>query len=115
MANDESEALFELPEDLRKEVMDCAVAKQISLEWLVKLYKRGFNAKMGATGQHPYGKLNRTDEGELSVAMAVDARQGVIRLEFGKPVGWLALPAAHARRFAQLLLQKADELDKKKS
>ena len=37
MANDESEALFELPEDLRKEVMDCAVAKQISLEWLVKL------------------------------------------------------------------------------
>lgn len=111
---DPNELTFEIPEDIRKELMQCAVEKQISLDWLIGLYRRGFNAKMGATGQFPYGKLGKHDQGELTVAMAADRRQGVIRLEFGKPVAWLALPAAHARQMAKLLLEKADELDRGK-
>lgn len=106
---------FELPADLRKELLECATAKQISLDWLINLYRRGFNAKMGATGQYPYGKLRKDDEGELTVAMAVDARQGVIRMEFGKPVAWLALPSGHARHLAKMLVSSADELDRKLS
>ena len=110
-----NELTFEIPADLRKELLECAAAKQISLEWLVNLYRRGFNAKMGATGQHPYGKLNRTDEGELAVALAVDKRNGVIKLEFGKPVAWLALPSTHARQLAKVLLESAEQLDRTRS
>jgi hypothetical protein len=105
---------FGLPADLRAEVAEVARERGVSLEWLVSLYRRGFAAKMGATGQHPYGKLRPDDEGELTVAMAVDRAQGVIRMEFGKPVAWLALPAAHARHLAKLLVEKADDLDRKK-
>ena len=106
---------FELPADLREEVLKVATEKQISLDWLINLYRRGYNAKLGATGEYPYGKLGKRDEGELTVAMAVDARHGVIRIEFGKPIGWLALPSAHARQFAKLLLENANKLDKKLS
>ena len=111
MSDPQDELQAEIPADLRKELLECATQKQISLEWLVNLYRRGFNAKMGATGQYPYGKLGKGDQGELTMAMAADHRQGVIRMEFGKPVGWLALPAAHARQLAKLLVEKADELD----
>ena len=114
MSEPNEEPMFEVPEDLRKELLECATAKQISLEWLVNLYRRGFNAKMGATGQYPYGKLHKDDQGELTVAMAVDRSQGVLRMEFGKPVAWLALPAAHARHLAKLLTASADELDRRK-
>jgi hypothetical protein len=113
--SDPNELSFELPEDLRQEVLACAVEKQISLEWLVALYKRGFNAKMGATGRHPYGKLGADDEGELTVAMTADHRQGVVRMAFGKPVAWLALPAGHARRLATLLMDKATELEQRRA
>lgn len=104
--------VFELPEDLRKEIMQCAVEKQISLDWLINLYRRGFNAKVGASGEFPFGKLGKQDEGELTVAMTVDRQHGVIKMVFGKPVEWLALPAAHARHLAKMLLQYADTLDK---
>ena len=114
MSEQHDEVAFELPEDLRKELLECATQKQISLEWLVNLYRRGFNAKMGATGQHPYGKLDKHDEGELTVGMQLDWANGVIRMEFGKPVGWLALPSAHARHLAKMLWASAEELDKKK-
>lgn len=114
MSDPKSELGFELPQDLREEVLSCAREKQISLEWLVNLYRRGFNAKMGATGEFPFGRLGRDDQGELTVAMKADHRQGVIRLEFGKPVAWLALPATHARHMAKLLMEHADALDKRR-
>lgn len=110
---DPQELMLELPDDVRKEILACATEKGVSLEWLVGLYRRGFNAKVGATGQFPYGKLRKDDQGELTVAMAVDFRQSVVRMEFGKPVGWLALPSAHAKRLAKLLLEKSAELDRR--
>lgn len=115
MSDKNAELLVEIPEDLRLEVLKTAIEKDVDIAWLVNLYRRGFKAQVGATGQFPYGKLRRDDEGELTAAVAVDVRNGVIRMEFGKPVAWLALPSAHARHWAKMLLEKADELDRKKS
>lgn len=71
--------------------------------------------KLGATGRFPYGQADATDEGELAAAVAADPRNGVVRIEFGKPVAWLSLPAKAARAFAALLVSKADELERKLS
>jgi hypothetical protein len=71
--------------------------------------------KLGATGRYPFGHSRPDDEGELRAALAVDRAQGVIRIEFGKPVAWLALPSGYARELARLLVEKADELDKGKA
>jgi hypothetical protein len=73
------------------------------------------NFKLGATGRFPYGRTGPDDEGELAAALAVDRANGVIRIEFGKPVGWLSLPSGHARALAKILLEKADELDRGKA
>jgi len=70
---------------------------------------------IGATGQFPYGKQDATDEGELAAAIGVDPKNGIIRIEFGKPVAWLSLPALEARRLAEILNEKADELERRMS
>lgn len=71
--------------------------------------------KLGATGRFPYGKVDSDDEGELQMALAADPVNGVIRIVFGKPIGWFALPTLEARGLAAMLIEKADELDRKKS
>lgn len=106
---------FELPEDLRAEVLNLVTTHGVPLEALIALYRRGINAKIGATGQFPFGKLGTDDDGEFAVAIAVDAKRGVVRLHFGTPVTWLALPAKHCRRFAAMLAEKAGELERKMS
>ena len=66
--------------------------------------------KPGATHVFPQGKLNADDEGELNVAVAADREHGVVRLDFGKPVAWLALPKEQALAWAQSIRDKAHEL-----
>lgn len=73
------------------------------------------NFKLGATGRFPRGKAGDTDEGELRFAIAADHSEGIVRVEFGKPVAWLGLPVNEARALAKLLLEKADEIEKRKS
>jgi len=109
--NPKSPELLELPNDLREEALACGAP----IELLTRIYRRGFNAKVGATGEYSYGKLNPADQGELTVAVAADPANGVIKLMFGKPVAWLALPVGHVRQLAQVLLEKATELEKKLS
>jgi hypothetical protein len=58
--------------------------------------------KLGATGAFPDGKLNRTDEGELR--MAVSSVNGLVRIDFGKPTAWVAFPANQAKELAALLM-----------
>ncbi len=70
---------------------------------------------LGATGRYPYGKADATDEGELSMAIAADHQVGIVRVAFGKPIAWLGLPSGKARALAALLVEKADELDKRKA
>lgn len=74
---------------------------------------KGF--KLGATGQYPYGKADSDDEGELQMALATDHGNGIVRVVFGKPIGWIGLPASEARTLAALLIEKADELERHKA
>jgi hypothetical protein len=48
------------------------------------------------------------------MALAADHENGIVRLQFGKPVGWLGLPSREARELATLLITKADEIDARK-
>ena len=72
-------------------------------------------AKIGATGEFPYGKADADDEGELQMALASDHGNGIVRIMFGKPIGWLGLPSVQARALAALLIEKADELERHKA
>jgi hypothetical protein len=66
-------------------------------------YKRPF----GATGTFPQGQLNDADQGGLKIGVAYDKLDGVVRVEFGKPVAWLGLPPPEAVGLAKLLLKHA--------
>lgn len=65
---------------------------------------------LGATDKFPQGSLDETDEGEIRMAIAADATAGIVRIEFGKPVAWLGLPAREARELANLILKNADRI-----
>lgn len=110
---------FDVPAELRRDLMAAALAKQLSYAWLCDIYRQGVYAgratTIGPTGAFPYGDLGPDDEGELAVAIAADPRHGVVRFEFGKPVAWLALPPAHARQLAALLLENATTVEKARS
>lgn len=67
---------------------------------------------VGPTGDYPHGKLNVDDEGGLNVALShFDAPDGarMVRLDFGKPVVWLALPRAAAIAFGRMMIHHAGE------
>jgi hypothetical protein len=61
----------------------------------------------GATGDFPQGKLNDHDEGGLKIGVAYDKLDGIVRVEFGKPVAWLGLPPPEAIELGKLLLRHA--------
>ena len=61
---------------------------------------------IGATGRHPQGMLDETDQGELKIGVAFDELDGVIKIDFGKPVAWIGWPPPEAAKFAMLLLSK---------
>ena len=70
---------------------------------------KGF--KLGATGNFPRGQADEHDEGELRLAIASDRANGIVRIEFGKPIAWLGLPVSEARDLAAMLLEKAAEVE----
>lgn len=70
---------------------------------------------LGATGRYPRGHMGGDDQGELAAAVVLDPANAVLRIVFGKPVAWVALPAEDARALAQILVEKADELDRRKT
>lgn len=63
--------------------------------------------ELGATGKFPMPALSDDDEGELRMAVGFDKLSGLVRLEFGKPTAWLALPPADARALAMTILKHA--------
>jgi len=71
--------------------------------------------RLGATGQHPYGQIDESDEGELQLAITPDRQSGIVRIEFGKPIKWLGLSSRDARDVAALLIQKAEEVERSKA
>jgi len=59
----------------------------------------------GPTGDYPHGKLDKTDEGGL--VMGVTAYQDNVRVDFGKPVAWFAVPPEQALALASLIVKHA--------
>jgi hypothetical protein len=62
----------------------------------------------GPTGDFPQGKLNADDEGALNIAISQE--KGVVRIDFGKPIEWLAMPPDLAFDFASTILVHARRL-----
>ena len=75
---------------------------------------RGSRHETWRDRQFPFGKIDATDEGELQLALAADHANGIVRIEFGKPVAWLGLPSQAAREFGRLLVEHANALDARK-
>lgn len=73
----------------------------------LKTFKPWNKREFGATGSFPQGKVEDADEGELRMGVAYDKLNGIVRVQFGKPVAWLGLPPPEARQLAQLLLLHA--------
>lgn len=63
--------------------------------------------EIGATGRFPQGVLTDDDEGELKMAVGRDALDGLVHINFGKPVAWLALPPENAIALARTILKHA--------
>lgn len=66
--------------------------------------------KLGATRQHPEGKLNANDEGELRFGIANDGTHIIIN--FATPVTWLGLGPVDARDLAKLLISHAEAVER---
>ena len=65
--------------------------------------------KPGATGNFPQGKSSPEDEGELVIGIGI--KDGIIRLEFGKPTAWIGFGPSEARTLAAKLGALADQLE----
>jgi hypothetical protein len=66
--------------------------------------------KLGATGDFPQGQLDRYDEGGLR--LMISQHRGVVRIDFGKKVAWIALDPGEAEDLAKVILHHATELRK---
>ena len=63
------------------------------------------NNKLGPTGEYPDGKISSDDEGELMMGMSNDGR--LVRVDFGSPVAWFAIPPELAMRMGENLIRHA--------
>ena len=64
-------------------------------------------AQLGATGDHPHGKLDETDEGGINIAIGSEPDGKTVRIMFGKKVAWIGLPQEQAVQFAMTILKHA--------
>ena len=66
--------------------------------------------KLGATQLYPEGKLNPDDEGELRFAVTTDLSNGVVVMQFGKAVKWLAVQKELAIAIGKSIIEHAEKL-----
>ncbi len=84
-----------------------ALANEVTLQGVREILQA---RTVGATGKFPRGQLNPSDEGGLQLAIAADPVNGVVRVDFGKPVAWLGLDPDTADQFAESLRVNAREV-----
>jgi hypothetical protein len=60
--------------------------------------------------QFPRGKKYDNDEDELDIKVATDPETNVVRIDFDKPIRWVAFEPDLAIELAALIIQKAVEL-----
>ena len=65
---------------------------------------------LGATGQHPQGKIHPTDEGEIKLAIA--HQNGKVIVHFGTPVTWIGFGRGQALALAEIIIHHAAQLPK---
>lgn len=73
----------------------------------IKTFQPWNKRPVGATGSFPQGQLSDDDQGGLRMGVAYDKLNGIVRLEFGKPVAWLGLPPPQAIELGKLLMMNA--------
>lgn len=64
----------------------------------------------GATGDFPMGKLNDTDEGEITMGVAADPQTKRVIVNFGTPVAWIGFTYDQAMALSESFRDKAFEL-----
>lgn len=73
-----------------------------------RLHALATEAGAGPTGDHPRGRLHRTDEGGLAIAVTVE--RNTVIVAFGKPVSWFGMSRVETCELADLLKTRAQEL-----
>jgi hypothetical protein len=73
--------------------------------------KLGSPENIGPTGEFPDGKVTEEDEGGIKFGVAADKYRGLVHIDFGKPIQWLAMTAKEAANLGQMLNEKAREVD----
>lgn len=71
----------------------------------VKGHPAFFN-DLGPTGKYPNGTKGPHDGGELRVGIAADS-DGLVHINFGTEVDWIAMRPEQAIEFAKTILAKA--------
>lgn len=64
-------------------------------------------------GEYPNGRLNADDSGALAVAFSHE--NGVVKMEFPKPVAWIGFTPNQAIEIAQTLIQHARKAGSKEA
>lgn len=59
---------------------------------------------------HPEGRIHDHDEGETAYMIAADKAQGVVIIQFTKPMRWIGLPKKEATHLRDALTAKIAEL-----
>lgn len=63
--------------------------------------------ELGALGTFSRGKISQDDEGDIRLAVTHDS-DGVVRIDFGKPVAWIGMPKSQAAELAKIILKHAE-------
>jgi hypothetical protein len=73
----------------------------------IKAFQPWHKRPFGATGDFPQGQLSDDDQGGIKIGIAYDKIDGIVRVEFGKPIAWLGLPPPQAIELARYMLKCA--------
>ena len=65
-----------------------------------------------ATRKWPDGRLDGADDGQLVYVVGADPDTGLVKIDFGKPVKWMAMSPQDAVNLAQSLIKQARSISK---
>ena len=71
--------------------------------------------KVGPTGNFPDGKINEGDRGEIKIQVGCDHVRGLVVVNFGAAVAWIAMSPEDCDNLAALLVEKGRAIKATKS
>ena len=63
--------------------------------------------RLGKLDEFPDGKIRKSDEGAIRLAVTYDPTKDLVLIDFGTPVVWLGMKREQAAAFAALILKHA--------